>query len=493
MPFQIKQLFLLTGKITFLCAISSFNLNFCQDVDDLSTPIEDAAVSLGENETPLYLDLPTAINIAISNNRTLANALDTVQRSQLNLDLSMSTFDLKIIPSADVGFIGGGTAGLGGAIGGSIEICKKFTYGTRVSFRPYATRDAHHYHSGLQAKIIQPLLKGFGKEYTLAPVYAAQFSYRSSFRAAYISGVDMIIRLINSMYTVIRMESLLELDVEAINRLKRFYNAIKVKERIGMADSLDVYRTETEISSHEDNINNSREQLLDAKDRVREILAIPLSREIVIQLPIDYSPFEIDINEAVDSALLNRIEIEQANDRWEESRRLSRLAKTNLLPDLDIALDFSNIGRDEIFTRTFTNERDSRWGVGFITSTDWDRTAQQVAFQQSLFGIVNAERGLNQTQDNIILEVKRTIRSLHRAGQKISLQLTQIHQSEGGLKLAKLKFDRGLANNFDVIQAEKTLRNSLAAYQSALIEHKIGEYRFLAAVGLLVDKPKICP
>jgi len=445
-----------------------------------------------EDNCPLVLDLPTAINIAIASNRNFANSLDNIQKSQLNVDLSLSAFDIKVIPSADVGFIGGGDAGTGCTVGGSLELCKKFSFGTQVSIRPYAAVDAQHFHTGVQAKITQPLLKGFGKEYTLAPVYAAQFAYRTAFRGAYASGVDMIFRLINAMYSVVRLEALLKLDKEALDRLDHFYSAIKVKERIGMADSLDVYRTEIEIKAQEDSLNNSQEGLQDAKDRVRELLALPLDREFIIELSMEYSPLDPDVDEAIKSALANRIEIEQAEDRWKENHRLSRLAKTNLLPDLDMVMDFTNIGYDEVFTNTFTSRRDSRWGVGFMTSTDWDRTAQQVAYQQSIFNVTNAERSYNQAEDTVVLDVKRAIRALRRASQRIDIQLDQIHSSEGGLKLAKLKFDRGLANNFDVIQAEKALRNARTAHLGAIIDHKIGEFRFLSAIGLLVDKPKSC-
>ncbi|MBA2726601.1 MAG: TolC family protein [Parachlamydiaceae bacterium] len=474
--------------IKFTAACFIFTSFLSQNIQTQETP----PVDNFPEESPLILDLPTAINLAITSNRNFANSLDNIQRAQLSIDLSLSAFDLRLIPSGDVGFIGGGKAGLGGTVGGSLEICKKFTFGTQISLRPYASVDAKHYHTGLQAKIVQPLLKGFGKEYTLAPVFAAQFAYRTAFRGSYASGVEMIFRLINAMYNIVRLETILKLDTEALQRLTHFYSAIKVKERIGMADSLDVYRTEIELKASEDSINSSQESLQDAKDRLRELLTLPLNRDIVIDLSTEYVPLDPIVEESISSALANRVEIEQAEDRWNETRRLSKLAKSNLLPDLDLVLDFTNFGYDEVFTESFTTERDSRWGIGFMTSTDWNRTAQQIAYQQSIFTVVNAERSYNQTQDSVILDVKRAIRALHRASQKIVLQLTQIHSSEGGLKLAKLKFNRGLANNFDVIQAEKTLRNAQSAYQSAIIDHKIGEYRFLSAVGLLVDKPKIC-
>jgi outer membrane protein len=80
---------------------------------------------------------------------------------------------------------------------------------------------------------------------------------------------------------------------------------------------------------------------------------------------------------------------------------------------------------------------------------------------------------------------------LDRAYERIHLQEEQIKTTEGELYLAKIKFDRGMADNFNVIQAEKSLRSAQQTYWTALIDHVVGEYQLLAAIGLLIDKPNI--
>lgn len=496
---MMKPLYLLIILLSFSIRVSGQEGDVCYEcgyedtADEVEISIEaQSAVEDLDLEPPLILDLPTAISFALKANRTLINAAENILKSKLNLDLTYSAFGLKMAPSVDLGMIGGGEAGTGGTVGGSIEFTQKFATNTRISIRPYITKDAHRFHTGLKAMIAQPLLRGFGTEFGLAPVYAASYSQRSALQAAYLAGVETIMRIITSMYSIIKSQNQMAFDREALFRLQNFFSAIKVKERIGMADSLDVYRTESEIKQAQDNLNNSLEHLEDALDRLRDLLGLSLGKRVEIQLPLTFTPLEPDVEQAIEAGLINRVEIQQANGRVMESRRLSRLAKNNTLPDLDLVMDFSNIGYDEVFTNTFTSQRDSRWGIGLMSSSDWDRTSQEVAFQQSILGISQAERSFDQIQDNIVLDIKRTIRALHRASQRITLQEEQIRNSEGGLRLAKLKFDRGLANNFDVIQAEKALRQAQTAHLNAIVEHKIGEYKYLASIGMLVDKPPFC-
>ena len=84
------------------------------------------------------------------------------------------------------------------------------------------------------------------------------------------------------------------------------------------------------------------------------------------------------------------------------------------------------------------------------------------------------------------------IRTLSRTEEKIVMQEEQIHNSQKESRLAKIKFNHGMANNFDLIQSEKNLRSAQNGLISAMIEHKITTFKLLAALGTLADKPGMC-
>jgi outer membrane protein TolC len=159
------------------------------------------------------------------------------------------------------------------------------------------------------------------------------------------------------------------------------------------------------------------------------------------------------------------------------------------MPELNLVLNYSNCGRDEYFTTSCCRRRESTWGVGFTTSTDFDPKSEQIAYEQSVLAMDAAARGIEEAKAALTLEVKKALRVLHRAFKRIEVQEKQIHTAEGELHLSQLKFDRGMANNFDIIQAEKSLRSAEIAYWGALIEHIVGQYQLLAAIGRLADKP----
>ncbi len=444
-----------------------------------------------ERKECVVLTLTDAISKVLNDNRQLMGAADNLTYSHYQVELANSDFNVQIAPNGRAGYVGGGKAGTGWSIGGGVDFSKKLTSGTQIAIGPTILKIGDHYRTEIRALVSQPLLRGLGSEYQLSNILGAQFALRTAYRELYIAQVQLIIRTIQSLYEVVKAERSLLLHQESYHRVCQFCQAARLKEKIGLSDALDVYRAEMEMRYAEEGLKDAQERLQEAEDGVCELLALPIDSCIRVELPLIYTPHSIELEEGIQLALDHRIEVDQAEDQWQENKRLARMAKKNISPELNLVLNYSNCGRDEVFTRSCTRRRESTWGVGLTTSTDFDPVADRIAYEQSMMAIEVATRGIDEVKVNLTLDVKRAIRQLNRAYHRIHLQEEQIKAAQGELYLAKTKFDRGMADNFNVIQAEKSLRSAQQAYWMALIDHIVGEFQLLAAVGLLIDKPSI--
>jgi len=433
--------------------------------------------------------LEESISRALNYNRQLLGAVDNMTRAQYGIDLANSEFSISITPNGQAGFIGGDRSRPGWTAGGGVDFSKKFPTGTLISLAPGILKTRDHYLTDIQATVTQPLLRGLGKEYQLANLRGAQYVLRTAYRDLYIAQVELIFRTIQSLYEIAKLERSMELNLESFQRISQFRKAAQLKEKIGLADALDVYRAEIELNHAKDALKTTQERLDEAKDHFRDLLALPLDANVEVWVPIFYTPHRIDLDKAVEIALTQRIEVAQSQDDSRENERLSKLAKKNLLPELNLVLNYSNAGRGCEFSRSWGRRRENVFGIGVTTSKDINPVSDQILYAQSLLAISSGLRGLDETEAMLILEVKKAVRQLDRAFEQIYLQEEQIKTAQGELKLAKVKFDRGMADNFNVIQAEKSLRTAQLNYWSAIIDHILGEYRLLAAMGLLIDKP----
>lgn len=439
----------------------------------------------------LTLNLEAAVSRALNYNRQLLIPRDGLTNAQYGVLLAETEFNIQFSPNGDIGYTGGGHAGSGVSVGGGFDISKKFTAGTIFTLSPSIGRINKHYHSNLRAVISQPLLRGFGQDYQLANLKGAQFALRSARRSLYIAQLQLITRTIQALYEVIKAKQAVKLQEDSYERIGRFYQAAKLKERIGLSDSLDVYRAEIELRHAQDDLTTSQERLQETEDVLRDMLALPLDLCIVVDVPLVYHENTLSLEDAVKVGLDNRIEVDQAEEQIQDDYRLSKVAKNNLYPELNLVLDYTSCAFDEIFARSFTCRRENKWGIGFTTSADFDPVANRIAFEESLTAIQSDKMSMGQTKSTIVLEIRRAMRQLDRTDKRMQLQAEQIKTAEGELHLSQLKFDRGMADNFNVIQAEKSLRSAQLSYWNAMIDRIIGEYQFLAAIGLLTDKPCI--
>ena len=165
----------------------------------------------------------------------------------------------------------------------------------------------------------------------------------------------------------------------------------------------------------------------------------------------------------------------------------SRADKHGILPDLDLALKYTNQGTAGSLEES-VKSGEGRIEVGLSSSGNYRRTVEKARFEMSRLAVTSAERLFSLKKDEIKREVKFALRNLSRAEKNIGIQEEQIDQAKGKLELAKVKFSRGMAGNFDLIEAETELREAEISLISAVIGYIVGSYRLRTAMGTLLDR-----
>lgn len=453
--------------------------------------LPDREAAFSEDATSMTLTLEMAINRALVRNRELETARDRLDSSWYSIVSAESAFELKLIPTGGGTVRGGSGTETGRSIGGGVALSKKLLTGTTIEAGPTVewTDDVEgNYVSGIEASVSQPLLRGLSIEANRSGIDSAEFAYRSSRRALYLSRVDTVVRTVTASYEVVRQRELLRLNRESAARLRVLVDAARAKERLGVSDSVDTYRAEIQLKQAEDNLLSARQSFEDALDNLKILLDLPLDAALDIEAPLTYSMIRMPEEMAIGIALEERVELEQAEDNARESRRSARVAKHNVLPDLDVLMSYFGFGQDDSIYQSDDLDND-RWSVSVSTTTDLMRTAERAAFAQSRIAVRTAERNLDVQRDEIVRQVKRELRSLERSEKRIDNQLEQIRQAEGQLSVSRVKFERGLADNFDVIEAEISLRSAQTELLSAVLDYIVGGYRLRATLGTLLEKP----
>jgi len=168
--------------------------------------------------------------LTLQSNRSLLNSVDNITSSHYSLVSAESDYELKIEPAGSATIYGGS-----GEDGSDIEnfaigISQKFITGTLVEIIPSINRDYdedENYETGIGAYLTRPLLKGLSLEYNLSGIKSAEFGERTSMRSLYLSKVSMMIRTVQNVYDIIRIEEVLQGAAVIESALTRFHHQVK--------------------------------------------------------------------------------------------------------------------------------------------------------------------------------------------------------------------------------------------------------------------------
>ena len=432
------------------------------------------------------LTLTDVINLALRANRSLISSTYGVENRKYSLDAAQSEFELKLIPGADARATDDTSS-----VGAGVTVEKKFSPGPVAALSPRITRfddddDSEAYSGEFGISLIVPLLRGFGSEINLNSVRTAEYSLRTAHRSHYLVKVNIVLEAVSATYDIVEQGELVHLYQDQTKSLQGHVVMAKAREKIGLATPIDVYRAEIRLKDAQDNLSRAREALRSAGDRLKIVLATPLEQAMQVVAPLDYQPLDVTLEEAVAAALQNRVELKQIDDQIEEARRASRVAKNNLLPQLDLVANYTRSGGDDKFSRSMRLNEDF-WRINLTSITDWSRTAEKAAYQQTLLAVKTDELNRWTRIDGIKREVRQNFDSLLKATERMQIRKEQINQASGKLALAEIKFGYGMANNFDVIEAQTELQRARVNLLADKIEHIVGRYRLRAAMGTLIE------
>jgi outer membrane protein len=437
-------------------------------------------------ETPPPLTLADVIDLALNDNRTLLSSAYGVESRQLSVDAAQADFEWKLFPQATAS-----ASDETRSIGGGVTVAKKFAPGPMASVSPEIVRNYdgerdETYGSVLGLSLTMPLLRGFGTEVNLDGVQTSEYSLRSARRTHYLVKVNTVLEAVAAVYNIVQQRELVRMYADQARRFYGHAVMARAREKIGLATPIDVYRAQIRLKDVQDILSRSQEALRNAGDRLKIVLAAPLEQAVEVVAPLECPPVDIGIGQAVETALRQRVELKQVDDDMQEAKRASRISKNGLLPQVDLVANYTRLGNDDAFAGSTTLSEEF-WSVNLVSTTDWSRTAEKASYRQSLLAIKQVELSRASRIDGIKREVRQFYEALQKARERMQIRKDQIDQAAGKLALAKIKFSHGMADNFDLIEAEKELQEARSNLLAAQVDYIVGMYRLRAAVGTLIE------
>ncbi|MBT7131383.1 MAG: TolC family protein, partial [Planctomycetes bacterium] len=256
--------------------------------------------------------------------------------------------------------------------------------------------------------------------------------------------------------------------------------------RLGRGNSLDVFRAEQALLEAQSSGLDAEQAFSLSIDRFKIDLGLPTNVEFIIQDDFpQVTPFQMDLEGAVEAALHNRLDIRSTRDQLEDAERGLNIATNSLLPSLGLSLGYSAAADPKYRFSDLTIDDSDDYSVGLVMEIPLDRQSQRNNFRSAEISLDQARRELDRQRDEVILEVRDSLRTLQQRKAQIELGLKKIQSVTFSVEKAEIDQLRGTGTNRDVVEATNSLTDAKNGQLDRIVAHEIQLLKLQQQLGLL--------
>jgi outer membrane protein len=299
---------------------------------------------------------------------------------------------------------------------------------------------------------------------------------------------DLALEVVRRYYEVLRARQLLAVADASIKRVDELAAIAEAKLELGSASKMDVYRAELHAARLRDARLEHDARRTATLDELKGLLGIapeiPLELDARVQGPTAAADEE---TQWIDRALARRPEVVEAREQVLDGERRLLVARHGLWPELDFVGVYARQGLGASFEGSTRLDREE-WGVGLRSTTPLDRTADYAAVSVAEIELRARERKWRIVRDTVGREVREALRRVARAAAETALDAEVAARSSEQAELARLRYDKGVTDNFDAVQAEIQNAEAQGSVALATIEQAVAAAELHRAAGTLVER-----
>lgn len=484
----------------------------------VARPTDLPGLEAQNNVLPLSLD--QAITIALRQNLGLVIERYTRQQSRLGITQSMGIYDLLARGSlthtdAQQAALDVFQATQSESDDLDFSFVQRLPTGGDVSFgwrsnrtetpedprRPGITES---YNSGGTFSFTQPLLRDFGRIINERPILVARLNDRIS-REEFEGQVTLLTQqVINAYLALVEARQQLEVAQESLSLAQELHGRNRIQVEVGTMAPLELVQSEAAIATRDEDIIRSTSTVGDAADDLRQLLNLPpgplWEAEIEPTTEPQVEPLTLNVEQAIQMAYAERPEVRTQEIVLERFRLDSLFFRNQMLPTLDLNLNYGTGGFgiqfgdafDQLVALDFPT-----WSVSLDFAFPIQNRAARAASAIADIDVDRAGAQLEQQRTVVATEVRQAARALDTAVKQIEASRISAEFQEKNLDAERKRYENGMSTSFQITQIQEELTRARSREVSAVINYRraLTEYhratgRLLEVEGIGIDDPR---
>ena len=220
---------------------------------------------------------------------------------------------------------------------------------------------------------------------------------------------DFVIDVIDAYYNVLLQRNSVEIQKASYQRLVDSTNQLRMEVEVGQRPAYDLAEAEQRLLSAEQNVVDRQQNYELAMDRFKIRLALPT--DIELQLDPNELNFLVDdgvsqpeypVQDAVEAAMIHRLDLANVRDSLDDSERQLILAAKGLGPQVELSLDAAAYSYDRAGGLPDTQLTRLRFHEGvysaqLLADLPFDQLDERNAYRRALIDVQQEQRSYDQT------------------------------------------------------------------------------------------------
>lgn len=276
-----------------------------------------------------------------------------------------------------------------------------------------------------------------------------------------------------SFYSFYQAQNGIEIAQDEYENQQVSFEITKNKVDADLLAEEELYQAELNLATSKSTLQNQRVTMDNAADDFKLLLGINLAESVEVQVDINFITQKVDLNQAIQHGLDQRMELRQRSIDIERSQ--FELVRTNALNEFkgSVSLSMGIFGDNVQFPDVYESPTNNpRVAVSFsIPLWDWGEKKARLAASTANLDITKID--LENERNNIIINIRKVYRNLQNLETQIEIAQQNIKNAELTYEINLERYQNGDLTSMDLNQFQNQLSDKKSALANSLINYKI--------------------
>jgi len=295
---------------------------------------------------------------------------------------------------------------------------------------------------------------------------------------------DVVLDATRAYFEILKAEKLLSVSKETVTQVAAQTDVVNNFYEVGMSPLNDLLESQVLLAEAKQQVVFTKNNLETAKSYMNLLLRRPTSQPIAVVDMLDYQSFETGLEACIQTALMNRVEINVSDMQVSLAEKDIQLAKRTYYPTLNLQYNYYRFGTEWNVEGGDGFDDYETWDLRAIASWniwDWGKTTNGTREKKSRRSQARMSR--EKIKDGIRLSVTQAYLTMQTAEKNITTIETAIEQARENVRINEERYKEQVATSTDVLTAQTLLARTMNNYYTALYDFKIAKASLFREMG----------